>query len=69
MSDSFVGPILRGDSASCRVMTEAEIDEVLDGVKGLLDGGIDDILVFYYPRDWRMGEIIWTPAPENWQRL
>jgi hydroxymethylpyrimidine pyrophosphatase-like HAD family hydrolase len=44
-----------------------EIDDVLDGVKGLLDGGINDILVFYYPRDWRMGEIIWTPVPEKVQ--
>jgi hydroxymethylpyrimidine pyrophosphatase-like HAD family hydrolase len=42
-----------------------EIDEVLQGVKGLLDGGIKDILVFYYPRDWRIGEVIWTPVPER----
>ena len=31
-----------------------EIDEVLEGVKGILDDGIKDILVFYYPRDWRV---------------
>jgi hydroxymethylpyrimidine pyrophosphatase-like HAD family hydrolase len=31
----------------------------------MLDGGINEILVFYYPRDWRMGEIIWTPTPEK----
>ncbi len=42
-----------------------EIDEVLRGVKGILDGGIKDILVFYYPRDWRIGEVIWTPVPER----
>jgi hydroxymethylpyrimidine pyrophosphatase-like HAD family hydrolase len=42
-----------------------EIDEVLHGVQGLLNGGITDVLVFYYPRDWRMGEIIWTPVPEK----
>lgn len=46
-----------------------EIEDVLDGVKGLLDGGINDILVFYYPRDWRMGEIIWTPVPEKVQAV
>ena len=46
-------------------LTNVEIDEVLAGVKGLLDGGINDILVFYYPRDWRMGEIIWTPVAEK----
>ena len=34
-------------------------------MKGLLDGGIKNILVFYYPRDWRIGEVMWTPVPEN----
>jgi len=42
-----------------------EIDEVLRGVGELLEGGIKDVLVFYYPRDWREGEIIWTPLPER----
>jgi hydroxymethylpyrimidine pyrophosphatase-like HAD family hydrolase len=46
-------------------ITVQEIEEVLKGVKGLLDNGVKDILIFYYPRDWRMGEIIWTPVPEN----
>jgi hypothetical protein len=45
----------------------AEIDEVLQGVRGLLDDGIKDILVFYYPRDWRIGEVIWTPVAERVQ--
>lgn len=43
----------------------SEIDEVLQGVQGLLDGGVRDCLLFYYPRDWRMGEIIWTPVAEK----
>ena len=46
-------------------LTAAEVDEVLQGVQGLLGGGIKDILVFYYPRDWRVGEVIWTPVPER----
>ncbi len=46
-------------------LTADEIREALRGVKGLLDGGIKNILVFYYPRDWRIGEVIWTPVPEN----
>ena len=46
-------------------LTEDEILEALKGVKGLLDGGIKSVLVFYYPRDWRIGEVIWTPVPEN----
>ena len=46
-------------------LTADEIREALKGVNGLLDGGIKNILVFYYPRDWRIGEVIWTPVPEN----
>lgn len=43
----------------------AEIDEVFDRVHALVDGGVRDLLLFYYPRDWRMGEIIWTPVAEK----
>jgi hydroxymethylpyrimidine pyrophosphatase-like HAD family hydrolase len=46
-------------------LTKEEIVKALKGVKGILDGGIKNILVFYYPRDWRIGEVIWTPVPEN----
>lgn len=46
-------------------LTHSEIDEALVGVKGLLEGGVKDILVFYYPRDWRVGEVIWTPVAEK----
>ena len=53
------------DEATAFPLTKDEIKEALTGVKGLLDGGIKNILVFYYPRDWRIGEVIWTPVPEN----
>jgi hydroxymethylpyrimidine pyrophosphatase-like HAD family hydrolase len=46
-------------------LSAGEITEALKGVKGILNGGIKNILVFYYPRDWRVGEVIWTPIPEN----
>ena len=42
-----------------------EIEEALQVVEELLAGGIRDVLLFYYPRDWRMGEIIWTPVAEK----
>ncbi len=44
-------------------LTAAEIDEVLVGVRGLVDGGVTELLLFHYPRDWTAGEIIWTPDP------
>ena len=43
-------------------LTSNEIDAVFTGVDALLADGIRDVLLFYYPRDWRMGEIIWTPV-------
>jgi hydroxymethylpyrimidine pyrophosphatase-like HAD family hydrolase len=46
-------------------LTANEIDAVITGVDALLDDGIRDVLLFYYPRDWRMGEIIWTPVAEK----
>ena len=53
------------EEAAAFPLTNDEILEALAGVKGLLDGGIKNVLVFYYPRDWRIGEVIWTPVPEN----
>lgn len=44
---------------------ENEIDEVLVNVRDLLKNGIEDLLVFYYPRDWTKGEIIWTPVQQK----
>lgn len=46
-------------------MTANEIDAVITGVDALLEDNIRDVLLFYYPRDWRMGEIIWTPVAEK----
>lgn len=46
-------------------LTAEEIDHVLDGIAAMLDGGMKNILLFYYPRDWRIGEIIWTPVAEK----
>ena len=53
------------EEAAAYPLTKEEIVEALEGVKGVLDGGIKNVLVFYYPRDWRIGEVIWTPVPEN----
>ena len=53
------------EEAAAFPLTNEEILEALKGVERLLDGGIKNVLVFYYPRDWRIGEVIWTPVPEN----
>jgi len=46
-------------------LKDAEIAEVLKGVEGLVADGLDDLLVFSYPRDWTRGERIWTPQPRR----
>lgn len=41
------------------------LDDVVQRVDTLLGDGIDDIVLFQYPCDWREGERIWTPRPER----
>jgi hydroxymethylpyrimidine pyrophosphatase-like HAD family hydrolase len=44
-------------------LTPSEVEEVMQGVRGLAAQGLQELLVFFYPRDWRKGERIWTPDP------
>ncbi|HEX6731605.1 MAG TPA: HAD hydrolase family protein [Pyrinomonadaceae bacterium] len=53
------------EEAAAFPLSAIEIGEALEGVNALLANGIKNLLVFYYPRDWRIGEVIWTPSPEN----
>jgi hydroxymethylpyrimidine pyrophosphatase-like HAD family hydrolase len=46
-------------------LSAGEIDEVLEGVRGLCEQGALELLVFYYPRQWQQGELIWTPDPHR----
>ena len=50
-------------------LTEKEIDDVISIVKDLLHKKVNDILVFFYPRQWQKGEIIWTPLEEKKQSV
>lgn len=47
------------------VLDNEEIKTVMQTVNALVEGGVEDVLVFYYPRDWRCGEIIWTPVNDR----
>ena len=47
----------------------AEVLEVLVAIEAMVDDGIEDLLVFHYPRDWRRGERIWTPAAAAVERV
>lgn len=65
----FVGRDNKGELAFDEItafpLSSTEIDSVLTGVDALLEDDIRDVLLFYYPRDWRLGEIIWTPIAEK----
>ena len=72
LNGSLVGLVTKNDKDELMFeeiaafpITVAEIEEVLRGVKGLLDNNVKDLLIFYYPRDWLMGEILWSPVPDN----
>lgn len=43
-------------------LAQDEVREVMQGVRGVVAQGVEELLVFFYPRDWRQGEQIWTPG-------
>jgi hydroxymethylpyrimidine pyrophosphatase-like HAD family hydrolase len=46
-------------------LTKKEILDVMGIINNFLSDKVNELLVFYYPRDWKKGEIIWTPLSEN----
>ena len=47
---------------AARPLSQAETKAALERLSMLTEAGLTDIVVFIYLRDWRAGEIIWTPA-------
>ncbi len=37
------------------------IRAIVAGASALVDAGANELLIFFYPRDWTRGEVIWTP--------
>jgi len=69
LNGSLIGRLAQNPSGAivfeeteARVLSTAEVEEVLTGVEGLISSGVDQLLLFYYPRDWRVGECVWTPV-------
>jgi hydroxymethylpyrimidine pyrophosphatase-like HAD family hydrolase len=56
------GEIAFQEIAAYPIPTE-EKETVLAGAKALADEGFEELILFFYPRDWRAGESIWTPSP------
>jgi len=53
------------DEMTAVALSSGEIEETIRGLGALLADGVDNIVLFHYPRDWREGERIWTPRPER----
>jgi hydroxymethylpyrimidine pyrophosphatase-like HAD family hydrolase len=72
LNGSLLGHVIKSDDGELAFEELAafplrveEIDEALAIVRGLLEAKVKSILLFYYPRDWRVGEVIWTPVAEQ----
>ena len=70
LNGALVGLLLpeNGDWTSFRElaafpMSQAHAEGALTDVESLIVAGLSDLVVFIYSRDWRAGEIIWTPEP------
>jgi hydroxymethylpyrimidine pyrophosphatase-like HAD family hydrolase len=46
-------------------LSAEQLEEVAVRLDTFLSGGVDDIVVFHYPRDWRRGELVWTPRADR----
>ena len=46
-------------------LSRQEITSMLEGVTQLCKAGIDDVLFFFYSRDWKEGETLWTPCADK----
>ncbi|QMU27098.1 HAD hydrolase family protein [Adhaeribacter radiodurans] len=50
----------RFTEAGAQPLKQADIQSCLANIQLLVQQQVPDIAVFYYPRDWTKGEIIWT---------
>jgi hydroxymethylpyrimidine pyrophosphatase-like HAD family hydrolase len=69
LNGSVVGHLREGSNgaiefreASVTPVPSSTCDALLAELEQLLGRGIDDVVLFYYPRDWRAGERLWTPV-------
>ena len=50
---------------SATPISPKEINELIFGLDELVFHDIRDLILFFYPRDWKKGEIIWMPHESN----
>jgi hydroxymethylpyrimidine pyrophosphatase-like HAD family hydrolase len=50
-------------------LTSRDCDGLISNVERLVKAGLNELLLFIYPRNWMLGEQIWTPEPDRVERL
>jgi hydroxymethylpyrimidine pyrophosphatase-like HAD family hydrolase len=53
------------EQLQCFPLSAEEIKVEIERLQQFTDDGIQDMILFYYPEDWKNGEIIWTPDPQR----
>src|SRR5690606_10649763 len=76
LNGSLIGSLLEHPDGSVTFeeiqafpLSRPEIEEVLEAAETLMSSDLSNLVLFYYPRDWQRGEIIWTPLPGRIERL
>lgn len=76
LNGSLIGSIVAGGDGSLGFeekaafpLSAAEIDETVRGIEHAIAAGDDELVLFVYGRDWRQGEVIWTPRTERVEDL
>jgi hydroxymethylpyrimidine pyrophosphatase-like HAD family hydrolase len=72
LNGSVVGHLHEGakgaiqfEELSVTLVPAATCEAVVGELERLLASGINDVVLFYYPSDWRAGERLWTPVEER----
>src|SRR5205823_5542709 len=56
---------LRYEEIAAYPLSRQEINAMIEGVVQLIKDGIEDLLLFFYARDWKEGETLWTPKAQR----
>lgn len=51
---------MRFEESKAFPMTRSEVGKIMDGISDVIAGGERELAFFFYPRDWRRGEIVWV---------
>ena len=59
------GDGMRYEEVAAYPTNREDLQRLLDGIGQLLKAKIEDVILFYYSRNWEEGETLWTPNAER----